>query len=201
MRRKIDRKKQIREAATKLFSKYGYDKVTIKDLSMAVGITEPALYRHFKSKESIYEAVLGSIESRIDFHYLFEDLQKSEDLQYILNSLAEHIIKFFNANEDLYRLLLYSALKGHSKANQIYQIVRGSYIKFLIKKFDCLFAMGKIVEKKNDITARCFVGMVFDCSLETILWKNYQGKFYEPKEVIANNIPIYIKGLSIDENN
>ena len=199
MRRKIDRKKQIREVATKLFSKHGYDKVTIKDLSMAVGITEPALYRHFKSKASIYEAALVSIESRIDFEDLFEELQKSEDLQYILKSLAEHIIEFFNANEDLYRLLLYSALKGHSRANEVYKVVRGSYIDFLTKQFDRLFAIGKIIEKKNDIIARCFIGMVFDCSLGTTLWKNFQSKNYEPEEVIANNIPIYIRGLSVNK--
>ncbi|MEA1980375.1 MAG: TetR/AcrR family transcriptional regulator [candidate division Zixibacteria bacterium] len=199
MRRKIDRKKQIREVATKLFSKCGYDKVTIKEISTEVGITEPALYRHFKSKASIYEAALVSIESQVDFEDLFEELQNSEDLQYILTSLAEHIIKFFNANEDLYRLLLYSTLKGHSRANEVYKIVRGSYIEFLAKQFDRLFAIGKIIEKKNDIIARCFIGMVFDCSLGTTLWKNFQIKNYTPEEIIANNIPIYIRGLSVNE--
>ncbi len=196
MRKKIDRKKQILEEATKLFSAHGYDKVTVKDLSMAVGISEPALYRHYQSKAAIYDTVLLSIESRLDCTDLFIELEKIDDLDKILKTLASHILVFFTANEDLYRLLLYSALKGHEKANQIYQIIRGSYIKFLIKKFDELYQKGTIIEKKNDITARCFVGMVFDCSLGTTLWKNFQGKVYKPHEVIANNIPIYVKGLS-----
>ncbi|MDF1544126.1 MAG: TetR/AcrR family transcriptional regulator [bacterium] len=192
---KVNRKTEIIKSATLLFSQDGFDRVTVKRLAHAVGISEPALYRHFKSKEAIYEAVLESIQDRLEYTQLFESLKDEPDIEVVLAEMANHIIEFFTLNIDLYRLLLYSALRGHEKAKHVFQIVRGTYIKFLQKQLDRLHSEGRIVEKRNDITARCFIGMVFDCSLGSTLWRGFQGKVHDPKEVVDNNIPIYVRGL------
>lgn len=190
-----NRKGQILREATRLFSEDGYDKVTIKDLAYACGITEPALYRHFASKEAIYNSVLDSIEERSCPQQLFDKLGQESSVEAILKGLAQHVLDYFTKNQDLHRLMLFSALQEHSKAKRVYQIIRGSYINFLTTQFDRLYELGYIIRKNNQITARCFVGMVFDCALNTTLWRGYQGKIYNPQEVIANNIPIYVRGL------
>ena len=191
----MDRKKQILEEATKLFSEYGYDKVTIKTLAEACGITEPALYRHYESKEAIYDRVLDSIEERLSDVDIFSELGDETDLEKFLMGFAGHIIDFYSTNKDLYRLLLFSALREHPKAKRVYEMIRGAYIKFLIRKLDSFYQAGIVIEKNNEITARCFTGMVFDCALGVTLWKNYHGKQFPPADVIANNIPIYVRGL------
>lgn len=191
----MDRKKQILTEATRLFSCYGYDKVTIKSLAEACGITEPALYRHFDSKEAIYGKVLDSIQDQLGGYEIFNKLENEMDLEVLLKNLAGHIIDYFSKNEDLYRLLLFAALREHPKAKRVYDIIRGSYVKFLIKQLDKFYREGIIIEKNNEVTARCFIGMVFDCALSTTLWKGFQGKQYRPPDVIANNVPIYVRGL------
>jgi AcrR family transcriptional regulator len=193
--RSIDRKSQIITEATRLFSEDGYDKVTIKQLAFSCGITEPALYRHFPSKEAIYENVLEGIEKRLSAKDLFDDLESENDLEKFLKRFARHIIDYFSANEDIYRLLMFSTLRGHPKSKRVFQIIRGSYVRFLKQQFDRFFEEGKIIEKNNEITARCFTGMVFDCALSFTLWRGFMGKNYKPEEVVANNIPIYVRGL------
>lgn len=196
MRQKaIDRKSQILSEATRLFSSDGYDKITIKQLASACGITEPALYRHYASKEAIYEAVLDAIEKRLMADKLFEKLSDEKDLEIFLKDFARHIIDYFSHNEDLYRLLMFSALRGHPKAKKVYQIIRGTYVKYLKSQFDRFYEEGIIIKKNNEISARCFTGMVFDCALSFTLWKGFQGKAFKPQEVVANNVPIYVKGL------
>ncbi len=190
-----DRKTQILSEATRLFSGEGYDKVTVKHLAEAVGISEPALYRHFDSKEKVYDAVLESIASRLETETLFERLKKEDDLEVLLRSLASHITSFFSDNEDLYRLLLFSALRGHGRAREVYKLIRGSYVKFLTKQLDRLHKKQVIIKKHNDITARCFMGMVFECALGMTLWKGFHTKEYLAEELMANNIPIYVRGL------
>ncbi len=192
----FDRKAQILSEATRLFSEAGYDKVTIKQLADACSITEPALYRHYASKEAIYNAVLDSIESRLGTNELFPELEKVNEILPFLEAFALHIIHYFTKNEDIYRLLLFSALRGHNKAKKVYQIIRGSYVKFLVIQLDRFYEDGKIIKKNNEITARCFTGMVFDCALSTTLWKGFQGKAFKPEEVVANNVPIYARGLT-----
>ncbi len=191
----IDRKAQILKESTRLFSDAGYDKVTIKQIADACSITEPALYRHYASKEAIYDSVLDAIEVRLGTDDLFTALEKHSEIQPFLEEFAIHIIHYFTKNEDIYRLLLFSALRGHSKAKKVYQMIRGSYVKFLIMRLDRFFEEGKSIKKNNEVTARCFTGMVFDCALSTTLWKGFQGKAYKPEDVVANNVPIYARGL------
>jgi len=186
---------QIVEEATRLFSRDGFKKVTIKKLAMACSITEPALYRHFESKDKIYEAVLDSLEARLINEEIFKEFEQVDELDHLLQGLAEHILCFYKKNEDIYRLLLFSALEGHERAKRVYALIRGKHAEFLAQRLDHLYKMGRIQKKNNEITARCFIGMVFDCALGFSLWKGMQGKLYEPADVIVNNIPIYINGL------
>ena len=166
-----------------------------KFLKFGCGITEPAIYRHFESKEAIYTAVLESLRERMEYKDLFERLEKEPELEVILSDLAHHIIAFYSDNSDIYRLLLYAALRGHDRAKRIFEIIRGTYVKFLEKQLDRLAQRGQIIQKQNEITARCFIGMVFDCAMGMNLWRGLQGKAYDPREVVANNVPIYVKGL------
>jgi len=181
-----------------MFGREGYDKVTVKRLADACGVTEPAIYRHFKSKEAIYLAVLESLKGRLDYRDTFVKLENEKDVEKLLKTLAAHIIDFYSQNADIYRLLLFAALRGHERAKRIFDMIRGTYVRFLVHQFDRLLSEKIILEKNNEITARCFIGMVFDCAMGMTLWKGMQGKAYEPSEIIANNVPIYSRGLIRD---
>jgi TetR/AcrR family transcriptional regulator, cholesterol catabolism regulator len=196
LRRTADlRKQQIIEEATRLFSNRGYDKVTTKDLAASCGVSEPALYRYFPSKEAIYDVVLNSLESRLQVKELFDRLENERDVEKLLYDLANHIFEFFRTNQDVYRLMLYSTLGGHAKAKRIYRAVRGTYVDFLIRQLDRFAAAGLILPRNNEITGRCFVGMVFECALSGTLWRGFLGKRYRLDDVVSNNIPIFARGL------
>ncbi len=51
---------EILEAALSLFSDFGYFGVTTRQLAKNAGTTEATIYRHFTSKETLFEAVLDS---------------------------------------------------------------------------------------------------------------------------------------------
>lgn len=190
-----DRKAQIILEATRLFGRDGYEKVTIKQLADSCGITEPAIYRHFESKEAIYDTVLLSLRTRMDATELFCELEKVDDIEILLRGLAKYIIEYFVANQDVHRLLLYSTLRDQARGRQVFDVIRGSYVRFLTTQLDRLHERGLIIKKNNEVTARCFIGMVFDCALNVTLWKGMLGKNYLPDDVIANNVPIYARGL------
>ncbi len=60
-----DRQKNIIDAATKLLSERGIQELTLKNLAARVGVSEPALYRHFASKADILKGVLDLFEDQI----------------------------------------------------------------------------------------------------------------------------------------
>ena len=53
------RRKAILEAAYHTFGQYGLRKTSMDDIASAVGISRPALYRHYSSKIDIYRALVS----------------------------------------------------------------------------------------------------------------------------------------------
>jgi AcrR family transcriptional regulator len=53
-----DREQRILNAAALLIVQYGYDKTTISDIAEAAGISKGAVYLHFESKESLFDALM-----------------------------------------------------------------------------------------------------------------------------------------------
>jgi AcrR family transcriptional regulator len=60
-----DTKEKIFDAAVDLFAEKGYDRVSIRDIARAVGVTEGAVYKHYASKEEILESIFTFVEGRI----------------------------------------------------------------------------------------------------------------------------------------
>lgn len=61
-----DRQIEIIEAATRRIDQYGIQNLTIKNLAADIKVTEPALYRHFKSKNDILMSLLNYFIARME---------------------------------------------------------------------------------------------------------------------------------------
>src|SRR5690606_16678764 len=57
-----DRQVQIIEESMRLIAEKGIQGFTIKNVSKAIGISEPAIYRHFESKTAILVAILDNFK-------------------------------------------------------------------------------------------------------------------------------------------
>lgn len=57
-RQKADRRAAILDAAAQLFAERGYAGVTLDELGAAVGVSGPAVYRHFPGKAAVLAAIL-----------------------------------------------------------------------------------------------------------------------------------------------
>ncbi|MGH3431691.1 MAG: SACE_7040 family transcriptional regulator [Thermocrispum sp.] len=59
------RREEIIAAAAELFARHGFHGVGIDDIGAAVGVSGPALYRHFSSKDAILGEMLTSISKSL----------------------------------------------------------------------------------------------------------------------------------------
>src|SRR4051812_3607686 len=53
-----DRRAMILDTACSLFAQKGFRGTTTRELAAAVGVTEPVLYEHFKTKSDLYSAII-----------------------------------------------------------------------------------------------------------------------------------------------
>ncbi|MDO4182829.1 MAG: helix-turn-helix domain-containing protein [Coriobacteriia bacterium] len=59
-----DTRERIIWAALDMISERGYDGTNLRDLAASLGLSKSALYRHFSSKEDIWNALTDSVEQR-----------------------------------------------------------------------------------------------------------------------------------------
>ncbi len=92
------RKTQIIEAALDIISMEGIKNCTTRRLAEKVGVTEPALYRHFKNKDHILSEVCRFDTARSEKHISAvmnnEDIGPVEKLRKVFITLCE----YFNSN-------------------------------------------------------------------------------------------------------
>jgi len=71
-------KQRILDVALDLFSISGYDGVTIKQIADQVGIKDSSLYKHFKSKQDIFDTLFSEMTVRFDETVSFSRLPQGE---------------------------------------------------------------------------------------------------------------------------
>lgn len=59
-------KQRILQEALRLFSQRGYDAVSVEQIADAVGIKAPSLYKHYKGKQDIFDAIFEETAKRYD---------------------------------------------------------------------------------------------------------------------------------------
>ena len=64
-----DTKERILSAALELFSRKGYEGTNILDITNSVGIVKSGIYKHFESKEEIWDALLDQMIAYYDEHF------------------------------------------------------------------------------------------------------------------------------------
>lgn len=72
-----ERQEQIIDCSIEIIARKGIQGLTIKNISKEIGFSEPAIYRHFKSKTDIILAILNNFKIMADF--LAESMENYED--------------------------------------------------------------------------------------------------------------------------
>ncbi len=94
------RRDQILTVAAQLFARHGFHGVSIADLGAAVGVSGPALYRHFPGKEALLAEMLVGISE----HLLAggrERAASSSDPREVLRALVDFQADFARREPEL----------------------------------------------------------------------------------------------------
>lgn len=68
----------IRDAAFRLFGRYGYEGVSIGDIARAAKVSKGALYWHFHGKEALFVDCLEQLHALYD-RYIFDPMRRTTD--------------------------------------------------------------------------------------------------------------------------
>lgn len=107
MARPISKKTNIETAAIKLFSRKGLAATTLKDIAMEAGATEGALYRHYKSKNSMaWQLFSQELKNFTDL--LLPILQSKGTFSDRLADAIRYIYRYYAQHPDRFSFILLS---------------------------------------------------------------------------------------------
>lgn len=191
------RRKQIIEIAMKLFSEKGFKGTTTKDISQKVPVNESILYRHFKTKEDIYKAIINTACSEKEKPLIHQKLIDKKDDVVVFKSIALEIMKRLEKNQTFTRLFLFSALEGHKLSEMFLKTkimkVFESLSDYLKKRMDD----GAMKQMNPKLAARGFIGMLIYYMFVQDIYGGKKIETFKKKEVVDVFVEIFLKGMLI----
>jgi AcrR family transcriptional regulator len=151
---------KILEAALKLISKKGYLGATTKEIAHAASIAEVTLFRHFPSKEKLFEAVLNTYSFLPVLKGLMPEIAQLTYEQ-ALTVIAKRFLETLYSRKDIVQIMHSEVQRYPEKIHKIYHSFLDEMIKTLASYFNELAGKGILRQFDTEIGARAFLGMFF----------------------------------------
>ena len=187
------RKDQIVNAAKKLIIKHGSENLTVRAIASEVGLSEGALYRHFKSKMDILSLLADTIEADLLGDIKVHNIA-GEPYSKILDSIVKGHLSAIKQRQGIsFQVIAMFISVGDKKLNRRLSEIIGQYIDEIKSLLRRGVESGEL--RKNldlDGTALLFFGMIQ--SLVNI-WalSNYELNLEESYESSWNTLKECIK--------
>jgi AcrR family transcriptional regulator len=115
-----ERRESILKVAQGLFAEKGYHGVSIDEIARQVDVSPAILYRHFKSKQELYNAALLAMSSKRE-SYVQMVINSGTSFEDVLTGMTQVYIKSIDENPDLLRIELQSLLEGSDATTDFFK--------------------------------------------------------------------------------
>ncbi|MBT8128312.1 MAG: TetR/AcrR family transcriptional regulator [Gammaproteobacteria bacterium] len=115
-----ERRATILKAAQRLFAEKGYHGVSIDEIARETHVSPAILYRHFKSKQVLYDAVLHEMSAQRE-SYVQTVINSGNSFEDVLTGMTQVYINSFRENPDLMRIELHSLLDRNPATSDFFQ--------------------------------------------------------------------------------
>ncbi|MGB5395824.1 MAG: TetR/AcrR family transcriptional regulator [Gammaproteobacteria bacterium] len=114
------RRDSILQAAQALFAEKGFHGVSIDEIARVVNVSPAIIYRHFESKQQLYETILQQMSGKRE-SYVDTVVNSSTRFEDVLIGMTQVYIKSVADNPDMLRIELQSLLDGSSASSAFFK--------------------------------------------------------------------------------
>lgn len=176
---------KILDAALDLFSAQGFHATTTRKIAKQAGVNEVTIFRHFKSKENLFQAVLDNVKE-VGFDLGTIDLTNIEIDPYdLLCLMIDYIFELFAKYPREVRLLIMSLFEGVEGFEEEYVTKnRNEGIEYISEAFRKLQETKRISSPlPPDLLAQLLLGQVVEMATQMSLVKMSPIKNYDSATV------------------
>ncbi len=174
-------RQRILEAAADSFETLGYARTTTQTIATKASVAEVTLFRHFGDKQTLFKSVIQQIGGGVHFELLEEQL--SGNLEADLTLISQHALRFFIAQQDSIRMLMFESVHFPEMKAALAQNPNGM-INLLVRYFKKQLDAGKVQVSDPQLTAQAFMSMIF----------GYAIGMYPVSDLLPAEIPVETMG-------
>jgi AcrR family transcriptional regulator len=190
-----ERKKRIIQAATQVFSRYGFRGTTMRRLAGRAGVSEAMIYHHFPSKEALYDAMLQQ-KIRDSRHLFFPiDAARAKQDRVVIETIVGNFVRQQSRDNSFMRMLLFSALEGHELARRFVREPLQEFFQFLGSYLDERAQDGVFKKTNGHVSARLLMGMVYYFTLLKEIFKDPAIQDADLEELVRAAVDMFCCGL------
>lgn len=193
--RSEDRRAAIVRSAIHLFAEKGFRGTTTRELASAVGVTEPVLYQHFRTKRDLYTAIIEVKASEASEHKaeLMQLADRGDDALFF-GAVGDLILRRYEADPEISRLLLFSCLERHELAELFFERLFQNFYELVAGYIRRRIQAGAFRKLNPEVAARGLIGMIAYHGLVGLLFPGRVGK-PKRRQVVSEMVTVFLGGI------
>ena len=175
MEHKMTTKERIVEEALTLFAQNGYKGTSVKNIADAVGIKDSSIYKHYKSKREIVDAIVTQMKDKmyhmsVDFGLPTDERMEEAAKQYgrmtleELQTISRNVFLFYLQDDFMSRFWRFATMEQYQDG-EIYEIYRSLFfeqsIAFQKELFSDMIRQGSFIQADPEVMALNFYTPIF----------------------------------------
>lgn len=186
-------KERIVEEALTLFSVKGFKGTSVKNIADAVGIKDSSLYKHFKSKQEIFDTIVARVGEKIQEMSTDMGIPSENNFEAViayygelsekeLQELSKKIFLFYLEDDFISRFWRMANIEQYQN-KEIYEVFRTMFLENSItyqsRLFEEMIKKGFFVAVSPEVMAINFYAPIF------FLLSKYNGRKEEREEALV----------------
>lgn len=187
-------KEEILNAALTVFAQKGYEGALLRDISASLGITKPALYKHFESKEALWNAMIDSAQRYYSEHIgLVSDIPIPDDWEEFRELSLRQIN--FTLHDETVRCVRRLLMKEQFRDERIGTLATRHFVTDIEERFTKVFAgmMEKGLVKSSDPAL-----LAFEYTAPVTVMIHYCDREPDKEPEIIKKIEAHIRQFTVD---
>lgn len=155
MRDGSETRRRIEDEALRLFAEKGVDATSIRDIAMAVGVSEGALYRHTRSKDELARRLFE--EAYADLARAVLAAAPGAPFKTVVPAIIDVFCRLFDSNRNLFAFLL---LAQHGYLARVSAEADRNVVEAVKRRLGEAIARGEVRETDAEVLTAMVLGVV-----------------------------------------
>ncbi len=196
-----ERRQSILKEAQQLFAEKGFHGVSIDEIARAVNVSPAILYRHFTSKQALYDAVLHELSSQRE-SYVDAVVNSDANFEEVLIGMTEVFIRSIDKNPNLLRIEMQSLLNGDPATTEFFENRWKSFADYINFSLNERLAYDIDDREIKILSASLmFQGMVREALLQKYLQPTDRVVDITLNELSRQLVTLYLRAIGIHDSN